>query len=80
MINAGISSGDTLIVDRSLEAIHGSIVVALINGEFTVKRLNRYNKAISLVPENPRYKPLHVTDGTNFEVWGVVTYVIHRCK
>jgi len=78
MINAGIHSGDILIVDRSLEARHDKIVVAVINGEFTVKRLSWQKGRIILVPENPVYKPIEIKEGMEFEIWGVATTVIHR--
>lgn len=78
MINACIHSGDILIVDRSLEAVHGKIVVAVINGEFTVKRLYWMNKKIKLIPENPNYKQIVIGEEMDFEIWGVATTVIHR--
>jgi len=78
MIGAGIHSGDILIVDRSLEAQHGKIVVAIIRGEFTVKRLSMLKEKIILMPENPNYKPIEIKEGMDFEIWGVATTVIHR--
>jgi DNA polymerase V len=78
MINAGIFSGDILIVDRSLEAGDKSIVIAVVNSEFTVKRIRKVKQDIYLLPENKNYKPIKITDPDNFEVWGVVTYVIHN--
>ncbi|MBU4485738.1 MAG: translesion error-prone DNA polymerase V autoproteolytic subunit [Candidatus Delongbacteria bacterium] len=78
MIGAGIHSGDILIVDRSLEAKHGKIVVAIINSEFTVKRLSWVENKIRLMPDNPNYKPIEINDGMEFEIWGVATTVIHR--
>ncbi len=77
MIGAGIHSGDMLIVDRSQEAKHGKIVVAIINGEFTVKRLQKKKETVYLLPENPNYKPIEVVKGMDFEIWGVVLHVIH---
>ncbi len=77
MIGAGIHSGDMLIVDRSQEAKHGKIIVAIINGEFTVKRLQKKNEMVYLMPENPNYKPIEVVKGMDFEIWGVVLHVIH---
>jgi len=78
MQGVGIFSGDLLIVDRSLQATHGKIVVALINGEFTVKRLLINKDSITLKAENPKYPSIHVKNGSDFTVWGVVTYVIHK--
>ena len=77
MINAGIFSGDILVVDRSLEATHGKIVVAALNGELTVKRLSRQNGQVKLVPENPEYPDIDITDEYYVVIWGVVTSVIH---
>ncbi len=77
MTNSGIYSGDLLIVDRSLEPKDGNIVIAVIDGELTVKRLRYVKNKLSLVPENPKYKPIEITESMNFEVWGVVSTVIH---
>jgi DNA polymerase V len=79
MIGAGIHPKDILIVDRSLKAKNNDIIIALVNGEFTVKRLSVQPLKVWLLPENPRYSPIDVTD-TDFQVWGVVTYVIHNPK
>jgi DNA polymerase V len=79
MKGAGIHKGDILIVDRALEATNGKIVVAVINGEFTVKRIRLHEGKVTLEPENPQYQPIHVDPGADFRVWGVVTYVIHKC-
>ncbi len=78
MRDAGILSGDILVVDRALEAVHGKIVVAVIDGEFTVKRLHIHSGGVTLLPENPAYPALEVKPGSEFQIWGVVTYVIHR--
>lgn len=77
MINAGIHSGDLLIVDRAVEVRHGRIVVAQIDGEFTVKRIEYVGAHVYLVPENKNYKRKRITDQMSFDVWGVVTFVIH---
>jgi DNA polymerase V len=77
MINAGIQSGDILIVDRSIEAKDKKVVVAIINGEFTVKRLKKSKDKIFLLAENPKYSPIEITSGMDFEIWGVVLHVIH---
>jgi DNA polymerase V len=79
MINAGIFPDDILVVDRALNAVNNSIVIAVVNGEFTVKRIQFHLGKISLLPENPAYSPIYI-DHENFEVWGVVTYVIHKAK
>jgi len=77
MIGAGIASGDMLVVDRSLEAVHGKIVIAAVNGELTVKRLSREGGRIRLMPENDRYQPVEINDDEALVIWGVVTHVIH---
>lgn len=78
MVDAGIRSGDILVVDRSMEAKSGKIVVAVVNGEFTVKRLKMDSKGVFLLPENPRYPPIKVEEGSECSVWGVVSYIIHK--
>lgn len=78
MINAGMHSGDILVVDRSIPPQSGKIIVALIDGEFTVKRLKIEGKKVYLLAENPLYQPIEILEGTDFQVWGVVTYAIHR--
>ena len=78
MREAGIHSGDVLIVDRALTPSDGSVVIAVVNGDLTVKRLSKRRGKLVLMPENQQYPPLPITETTAFEVWGVVTYVIHR--
>jgi DNA polymerase V len=78
MIHAGIHNGDLLVVDRSLEAVNGSIVVAAVEGEMTVKYLAKRNGRVLLVPANDGYPELDVTEQEAALVWGVVTYAIHR--
>lgn len=78
MTGAGIFSGDLLIVDKSLPASNGKIVVALLNGEFTVKRLVLNRNEILLRAENPKYPTIKINASEDFNVWGVVSYVIHK--
>jgi len=78
MINAGIYPGDILIVDRSLDATDKKIVIAFIDGELTVKRLKYRDNLLFLEPENDSYLPIKITEEMSFEVWGVVTNVIHK--
>ena len=78
MINAGIFSGDILIVDKSITPSSKNIVVAILNGEFTVKRFIQENNKIILRPENPRYKDLEINSEDDFKIWGVVSFVIHN--
>jgi len=77
MVGAGINSGDILIVDRSLEPKDKRIVVAVVNGDFTVKRICKRGEKLSLLSENLKYGPIEIKDGMDFEVWGVVVHVIH---
>ena len=80
MINAGIHSNDLLIVDRSLEISDRKIVIAVLNGELTVKRIriNQRTKKVRLVAENAKYPDILISDEMDFRVWGVVTSVIHK--
>lgn len=78
MINAGIYPGDILIVDRSLEAADKKIVIAVVDGELTVKRLRHKGNLFFLAPENDAYLPITITEEMSFEIWGVVTNVIHK--
>lgn len=80
MQGAGIFSGDILVVDRSLKAAHQKIIVAIVDGEFTVKRLHIDQERICLVPENPAYPLMEIQETSDFQVWGVVTYVIHKAR
>tara|TARA_Y100000588_G_C14223046_1_gene911910 strand:+ start:198 stop:725 length:528 start_codon:yes stop_codon:yes gene_type:complete len=78
MINAGIHTGDILIVDRSLEATHNKIVIAAIDGELTVKRLSKMGHQIQLLAENDDFPPIDITEDQDLVIWGVVTHVIHQ--
>jgi len=77
MTGAGIHPGDLVAVDRALRAGHGSIVVAVVEGEHTIKRLQLRAGQPWLVAENARYPPLPVDPDAGLVVWGVVTHVIH---
>lgn len=78
MKDAGIKSGDIMIVDKSLEPKNRSIVLAVIDGEFTVKRVNMNENELYLIPENSNFSPIKITQEMDFQVWGVVTYIIHK--
>jgi DNA polymerase V len=78
MIDANIHEGDVLIIDRSLSAEEGCIALVLLNGEFTVKRLSMRQGKVFLIPENPRFMPIEVSAESDFQVWGIVTYIIHK--
>lgn len=77
MLGAGIHSGDLLVVDRSLEPKNGNVIVAALDGDLTVKRLYQRDGIIRLLPENQKYQPIEIQEGQSFEIWGVVTNVIH---
>ena len=77
MIGAHIQSGDLLIVDRSIEAAHGKIVIAAINGELTVKRLIQQGPEVFLQAENPDFPLIKIQEYSELVIWGVVTHVIH---
>jgi DNA polymerase V len=77
MTGAGIHDGDLLIVDRSLEATSGRVVVAALDGELTVKRLRRRGSRVVLQPENPAYPEIPIGEDRGLDIWGVVAYVIH---
>lgn len=80
MTGACIFDGDLLIVDRSLDARSGDIVIAVLDGEFTVKRLRREGGRIELLPENPRFRKIVLDVGTELEIWGVVTGSVRRFR
>ncbi len=76
MIGAGIRSGDILVVDRSIEPADGKIVIAVVEGRLTVKRLRIEGEKAVLVPENPDYAEVEIGDGSDVVIWGVVTGVV----
>ena len=78
MEGAGIRNGDLLIVDRAEEPRNKSIVLGVINGEFTVKRIKKKGSELYLMPDNPEFKPIKIDNNMDFQVWGVVTYVVHK--
>ena len=78
MIGAGIHQGDILIVDKSLTPKSGKIVIAVVDGEFTVKRLHKYKGNITLKAENPEFKDIKIRGTDELIIWGVVTSVIHQ--
>ncbi len=77
MIDAGIHPGDILIVDRAVEPADKKVVIAVIEGELTVKRIRMIKGKIYLMPENENYKPIEIKKEMKFDIWGVVTNVIH---
>jgi DNA polymerase V len=77
MINAGIFENDLLIVDRSISPTNGKVVVASIEGSFTVKFFERTSTGVFLIPANEKYQKINVTNDPSFEIWGVVIHTIH---
>lgn len=80
MKDAGIHPGDILVVDRSLPPSDRQIVVAMIDGEFTVKRLRKRQGKVFLEAENPDFKPIEIREEQDMMVWGVVSYIIHKAS
>ena len=78
MMNAGIVEGDKVIVDRSVNAKNKDIVVAVVNGEYTIKRLYKTASKVELRPENPAYAPILFKEGSELEIWGVIVGVVRR--
>ncbi len=78
MIEAGIHDGDLLIVDRSETAVNGSIVIAGVHDELTIKRLQKNAQGAWLMPENSQHNPLPLGEGSDYFIWGCVKYAIHH--
>ena len=76
MIDSGISEGDILIIDKSLPPHDGCIAVCFVDGDFTVKKIAIKDDAIYLVPSNPNFPAIRITEENNFQVWGVVSHII----
>jgi DNA polymerase V len=80
MIDAGIQSSDVMVVDRALTPKNNDIVLAVVNGEFTVKRIKKNEDELYLMPANENYRPMKITEDMDFQVWGVVTFIIHKAN
>lgn len=78
MVDAGINEGDLLIIDRSVPARDGCIAVCFVDGDFTVKRVTVRDDGVYLTPANASFPPLHISEESNFQVWGVVTHIVKR--
>ena len=78
MIGAGIDDGDILVIDKSIEPQDGKIAVCFIDGEFTVKRIKVQENSLLLLPENPLFEAIEVTQENDFIIWGIVTYVVKK--
>ena len=80
MIDAGVDEGDILVIDRSLTAKDGDMAVCFVDGEFTLKYLRIREDELTLVPANPNYPQIHISEGVEFRMWGVVTYIIKKVR
>ena len=78
MVEAEMDEGDIIIVDRSIEPYNGCSAVCFIDGEFTVKRIERHSDHTMLIAANPKFPSIRITADNEFAIWGVVTYVIKK--
>jgi len=78
MVGAGIFDGDLLVVDKSLDPSSGDIVIAIVDGDLTVKRLIKRGEKVILKPENHRFREIELQDGQELQVWGVVTSTVKK--
>lgn len=80
MVNAGIFDGDRIVVDRTLSAQQGDIVVAVLYDDLTIKRLGQIDDRPALLPDNPQFQPFVMADGDQLEAWGVATNCLRSFK
>lgn len=89
MYDAGVEEGDILVIDKSLDASPGDMAVCFIDGEFTLKTISLTDPdtgergdgtTLWLIPSNPKYKPIKVSEPSDFRVWGIVTYIIKSVR
>ncbi len=78
MEDAGISDGDLLVIDRSIEPKNNKIAVCFLDGDFTVKRINKIGEKLYLKPENKDYKKIEINEENELIIWGIVTYVVKK--
>ena len=77
MINAGIHEGDIVIIDRSIKPVSGKIVIAVLDGDMLIRRLEKTLNKLRLIPETTKLSPIEISEYSDLTIWGVVTYVIH---
>jgi len=80
MIDASIHDGDLLVIDKALDPRNGDIAVCYLDGEFTVKRIEQIDDALYLMPANEKYKPIKISEESDFRVWGIVVFVLHKTR
>lgn len=78
MRDAGIDDGDLVVIDRSISAKHSQIVVAVVDGEFTIKRLHKKGRQVRLDAANPTFPNIELKDGQELVIWGVVTWTLKK--
>lgn len=78
MTGAGIYPGDVLVVDKSKTPNNNDVIIAVLEGEFTVKRFSKSSTGTYLIPANPSFKPVKLDENSDFTIWGVVTTVLHN--
>ncbi len=78
MINSGIHDGDLVIVDKALEPKADSVLLCVMDGEFTLKKVRKIGQAMYMMPENPDFPPMKISEDNDFRIWGVVTYSIKK--
>ena len=80
MIDAGVEEGDILVIDKALTPKDGDMAVCFVEGEFTLKYLRFHENGLTLVPANGKYPSIEIYEGSDFIMWGVVTYVIKKTR
>lgn len=80
MVDDSFDEGDLIIVDKSIEPYDGCTAVCLVDGEFTLKKVSICNGCITLVPANPKFRPIVITEENRFDIWGIVTYIIKKVR
>lgn len=80
MTGVGIFDGDVVVVDKSLDAVSGNVVIGAVNGEPVLKTYIRRGQQVILQSENPKYPPRYILEGDEFDVWGVVTSGLRRFR
>ena len=78
--DANVMEGDILVIDKSLEPQDGDMAVCFLNGEFTLKFIEKRTNSLRLIPANPKYEPINIDSEDDFRIWGIVTYVIHKVE